>query len=81
MTTETESLHLTQSSSLSSLPTPQPLDHLRSNDSSTQDLQNEGMNNKGFQIPSPDDFCSCILFNITQLKVCLFVNTYQLHHN
>ncbi|KAG2318399.1 hypothetical protein Bca52824_011612 [Brassica carinata] len=60
MTTETESSHLTQSSSpSSSLPPPQPqnpVDHLSSNDSSTLGLQNEGMNNKEFHIPYSDDF-------------------------
>ncbi|CDY43714.1 BnaA08g05060D [Brassica napus] len=68
MTTETESSHLTQSSS-SLPPQPQnPVDHLRCNDSSTQGLQNDGMNNKGLQILPSDDFYSCIVFNITQLK-------------
>ncbi|XP_013718472.2 uncharacterized protein BNAC03G63140D [Brassica napus] len=68
MTTETESSHLTQSSS-SLPPQPQnPVDHLRCNDSSTQGLQHEGMNNQGLQILPSDDFYSCIVFNITQLK-------------
>ncbi|KAG5389534.1 hypothetical protein IGI04_031075 [Brassica rapa subsp. trilocularis] len=68
MTTETESSHLTQSSSPLP-PQPQnPVDHLRCNDSSTQGLQNDGMNNKGLQILPSDDFYSCIVFNITQLK-------------
>ncbi|KAJ0247082.1 hypothetical protein HA466_0165420 [Hirschfeldia incana] len=70
MTTETESSHLTQSSS-SSLPPPQPqnpVDHLSSNDSSTKSLQNEGMDSKGLQILPSNDFYSCIVFNITQLK-------------
>ncbi|WZZ09202.1 uncharacterized protein LOC111200061 [Brassica napus] len=78
MTTETESSHLTQSSSSSSssssLPPPQtqnPVDHLKSNDSSTQGLQNEGMNDKGFQISLSDDFYSCVVFNITKLKKIL----------
>ncbi|WZZ09201.1 hypothetical protein YC2023_095122 [Brassica napus] len=79
MTTETESSHLTQSSSPLP-PQPQnPVDHLRCNDSSTEGLQNgripfktstihNGMNNKGLQILPSDDFYSCIVFNITQLK-------------
>ncbi|KAH0915074.1 hypothetical protein HID58_029520, partial [Brassica napus] len=68
MTTETESSHLTQSSSPLP-PQPQnPVDHLRCNDSSTEGLQNDGMNNKGLQILPSDDFYSCIVFNITQLK-------------
>ncbi|XP_018448525.1 uncharacterized protein LOC108820030 isoform X2 [Raphanus sativus] len=76
MTTETESSHLTQSSS--SLPPQQPqnpVDHLSSNDSSTL----EGMNNKGYHIPSSDDFYSCIVFNITQLKNILlsWFNLYE----
>ncbi|KAL0799350.1 hypothetical protein Bca101_054525 [Brassica carinata] len=55
MTTETESSHLTQSSSpSSSLPPPQPqnpVDHLSSNDSSTLGLQNAREDNEELSKP------------------------------